>query len=386
MDKSKVALIRCESYDEDEVCKAVEEGINLLGGISNFFEPKEKILIKPNLLFGAKPEKCVNPHPSVLKALGKLLKEADVDVYYGDSPGFGRCERNMERACFKEVADELGIKLADFENGRAVSHKDALLNKRFVIANGVLDSDGLINLSKLKTHQLTRLTGAIKNQFGCIPGVRKGEHHVKMPDPYDFSTMLIDLNTLTKARLYIMDAVIAMEGNGPRSGDPKKLNALLFSSDPIALDSVACKIVDLDPEVVPTSKIGEKAGLGTYHYENIEIVGGDVESFVDKTFNIIRKAPRSSKGGRVMRFLRNRISPRPIIDEAKCNKCSTCVKMCPVYPKSVDWHTGEKTKPPTYKYDRCIRCYCCQELCPEGAITVENTLLGKVAGRILLRS
>ncbi|MDY6964353.1 MAG: DUF362 domain-containing protein [Halobacteriota archaeon] len=385
MEKSKVALVRCESYDEGEVQKAVEEGIGLLGGIASFIEANEKIVIKPNLLFGAKPEKCVNPHPSIFKALGNLLIEAGAEVYCGDSPGFGRCERQMERAGLKQVADELGIKLADFDNGRPVSHKDALLNKRFVIANGVLDSDGLINLSKLKTHQLTRLTGAIKNQFGCVPGVRKGEHHVKMPDPYDFSKMLIDLNTLTKARLYIMDAVIAMEGNGPRSGDPKRLNALLFSSDPIALDSVACKIVDLDAEVIPTSKIGEKAGLGTYHYENIEIVGDEVESFVDKSFNIIRKAPRSFKGGRLRAFIRNRVSPRPVINDEKCDICGTCVKMCPVDPKSVNWHTGDKKIPPTYKYDRCIRCYCCQELCPEGAITVENTLLGRVAERILLR-
>ena len=384
MDKSKVALVRCDSYDEGEVYKAVEKGINLIGGIFNFVKVNEKIVIKPNLLYGADPEKCVGPHPEVFKSLGKILIKVGVDVYYGDSPGFGKCERHMEKAKLKQVADELGIKLADFDNGGPLNHKDALLNKRFVIANGVLESDGLISLSKLKTHQLTRLTGAVKNQFGCIPGVLKGEYHVKMPDPYDFSTMLIDLNTLIKPRLYIMDAVIAMEGNGPRSGDKKNLNVLLFSSDPIALDSVACKIVDLDPEVVPTSKIGEKAGLGTYHYENIEIVGNDLESFVDKSFNIKRKAPRSSEGRRIMRFVRNRLSEKPVIDKKKCNTCGTCIKVCPVDPKSVDWHTGDKNKPPSYKYNRCIRCFCCQELCPEGAITVKNTTLRKIAGRILL--
>ena len=378
MEKSKVAIVRCRSYDWDEVDKAVRTGIGLLGGISNFVKTGERIVIKPNLLCGADPDRCVNPHPSVFKAVGSLLSEYDVDLYYGDSPGFGKCEKHMEKAKLKGVADELGIKLADFDNGQTISHKDALLNKRFVIAKGVLDSDGLISLSKLKTHQLTRLTGSVKNQFGCIPGVLKGEYHVKMPDPYDFSAMLIDLNTLIKPRLYIMDAIIAMEGNGPRSGDQKKLNALLFSGDPIALDSVACKIVDLDPEFVPTSKLGEEAGLGTYHYENIEVVGEDAESFIDKSFNIIRKPPSSSKGGRIKRFIRNQVAPRPIIDKVNCDTCGTCVKMCPVEPKAVDWHTGKKTKSPTYKYDRCIRCYCCQELCPKGAITVRNTILGKV--------
>ena len=129
----------------------------------------------------------------------------------------------MKRADLKSVADELGISLADFDKGKAVSHKEALLNKRFVIANGVLETDGLVSLPKLKTHALTRFTGAIKNQFGCIPGILKSQYHVKMPDPYDFATMLVALNTLIKPRLYVMDGIIAMVGTGPRSCNPKEL-------------------------------------------------------------------------------------------------------------------------------------------------------------------
>ena len=147
---------------------------------------------------------------------------------------------------------------------------------RRAVADGVLAADGLIGLSKLKAHGLTRLTGAVKNQFGCIPGILKGQFHARIADPYTFATMLVDLNTLVRPRLYVMDAVMAMEGNGPRSGRPKPLNALLFSRDPIALDAIACKMIDLDPEFVPTSKPGELAGLGTYRYENIKVVGDNL--------------------------------------------------------------------------------------------------------------
>ena len=154
--------------------------------------------------------------------------------------------------------------------------------KKLIIANGVLDCDGLISLPKLKTHGLMRFTGAVKNQFGCIPGFLKGQYHVKLPDPYDFATMLVDINTLIKPRLYIMDGITAMEGNGPRSGKPKQLNVLLLSTDPIALDATACKIINLNPEFVPTSKLGEKAGLGTYHTENIEIVGEQIDLLLTK--------------------------------------------------------------------------------------------------------
>jgi len=378
MSKTKIALVRCNTYEDDRVYKAVSDGINLLGGISQFARPAERIVMKPNVLLGTNPEKCVTTHPAVFKAVGRLLKEMGANVYYGDSSSFGKCEANLKKAKLKQSGDELGFILADFDSGRAVSHKDALLVKSFVIANGVLDSDGLINLPKMKTHPLVRFTGAIKNMFGCIPGLLKSQYHVKLPDPYDFATMLVDLNTLVKPRLCVMDGIVAMEGNGPRSGKPKQMSVLLFSSDPIAIDATACRIIDLDPEVVPTSRPGEKSGLGTYHSENIEIVGEDIESFLDPSFEVIRTAPTPCTRSRARTFVKNRVCERPAIDKAKCTVCGICVRMCPVEPKAVDWHAGNRSKPPTHKYDRCIRCFCCQENCPEGAIFVESPLLGRV--------
>lgn len=379
--KSTVALVRCDTYDNQQVHEAVAAGLDLLGGISSFVKPGEKIVIKPNVLFGVNPQKCVTTHPSVFKAVGAILKQAGVTMYCGDSPGFGKCEGNMRRAHLKPIADELGIKLVDFDKGRDVAHREALLNKRFVLANGVLESDGLISLPKLKTHGLTRFTGAIKNQFGCVPGFLKSQFHVKMPDPYEFATMLVDLTALIRPRLYIMDGIMAMEGNGPRSGKPKKLGVLLFSSDPVALDAMACKIIDLDPAFVPTSEPGERAGLGTYHYENIEVVGENVASFVDRDFDVVRKPPVVMPKGALRTFLKNRLCPRPAIDGTTCTNCGTCVEVCPVRPKAVNRHSGDEAAPPTFKYDRCIRCYCCQELCPEGAVTIKDTLLGKVLFR-----
>ena len=378
MVESTVALVRCDTYDRQQVDEAVETGVGLLGGISRFVRPGERIVIKPNVLFGVNPQRCVSTHPSVFRAVGILLKKAGAILCCGDSPGFGRCEGNMKRGGLKAVADELGIELADFDKGRAVSHKEALLNKRFVLANGVLESDGLISLPKLKTHGLTRFTGAIKNQFGCVPGVLKSQFHVKMADPYEFATMLVDLTTLIRPRLYIMDGIMAMEGNGPRSGEPRKLGVLLFSTDPVALDAIACKIIDLDPAFVPTSEPGERAGLGTYRYDNIEIMGEAVESFIARDFDVVRKPPVAIRHRPMRTFLKNRLCPRPIIDEAICTSCGTCVEVCPVKPKAVGWHDGDESRPPTFQYDRCIRCYCCQELCPEGAVTIRETLLGKL--------
>ena len=136
----------------------------------------------------------------------------------------------------KELCASLGIPFGDLSSGRTVSFPDGHLIKQFTIAEGVAAADGLVSLPKLKTHALTRMTGAVKNQFGCIPGMLKSEFHARMPDIEHFSQMLVDLNRLIRPRLAVMDAVIAMEGNGPRNGDPRPMNILLFpmEGDPLA--------------------------------------------------------------------------------------------------------------------------------------------------------
>jgi uncharacterized protein (DUF362 family)/ferredoxin len=376
--KSKVALVACDNYDDQEVYRAVKAGIDLVGGMAAFVKAGEKIVLKPNVLLGSSPEKCVCTHPAILKAAGKQFLEAGAIVSCGDSSGFGGTVLNMRLAGLKQVADELKIPIAEFSRGKGVVNKEALLVKHFVIADGVLKADGLVSLSKLKAHGLTRITGAVKNQFGCIPGFLKGQLHARIPDPYDFGTMLVDLNMHIKPRICIMDAVMAMEGNGPRSGKPRKLGVLLFSTDPVGLDAVACKIINLDPNFVPTMEPGEKAGLGNYREENIEVVGGNIEDFICRDFDVVRKPMPHLTGSGFRNFLKNRISSRPVIDKAFCNQCGKCVEHCPVNPKAVDWVANDKTRPPTHNYDRCIRCYCCQELCPQGAISIQETVVGRL--------
>jgi uncharacterized protein (DUF362 family)/ferredoxin len=382
MNRSKVAVVRCNGYDNGLIRQAVKTGFDLLGGISIFVKSGEKIVLKPNVLIGSGPERNVTTHPAVLKEVGRIFQEAGAIVSYGDSPSLGGGEFNLKRAQLKQAGDELGFTLADFDHGREIIHPAALLNKKFVIANGILEADGVVNLPKLKTHQLTRFTGAVKNLFGCIPGQLKREFHYKMPDPYNFATMLIDINSFIRPRLVVMDGIVAMEGNGPFAGSSRPLNVLLFSSDPIAIDSIACKIIDLDPEFVPTSKPGEKTGLWTYHYENIELVGDTLDSFIEKDFRVTRRPPVPATGSRLQRFIRDQLTPRPMINREKCVACGNCIQACPIGTGALDWITDSLgKKKPRIQHGRCIRCYCCQETCPEGAVTVERPL----AGRLIFR-
>ena len=369
---SKVALVRCENYDYAEVRASVQRGIDLLGGAGAFIAPLEKILLKPNWIMAVPPERCATTHPVVFRAVCEIFQSAGADLCYGDSPGRGTTEDEALEAAkttgFLEVGAELGIPLADFLHGREVDTG----SRMFYIANGALDSDGIISLPKLKTQGFLKLTGAVKNQMGCIPGRRKGAYHRELERPADFARMLIDLNMFLKPRLYIMDGIMAMEGNGPMNGDPKKMNVLLFSTDPVTLDATVCRLVDINPEYSYTVSLGMQAGHGTYISDEISLLGDALDSFIARDFNINRDPISNVRGAGVFSFGNDAGVPKPYIADEKCLRCGVCIDMCPISPKALGWQCDDKEKPPAYDYSRCIRCFCCQELCPHGAVLIKE--------------
>jgi Pyruvate/2-oxoacid:ferredoxin oxidoreductase delta subunit len=285
----------------------------------------------------------------------------------------------MKKCGYADAAQNLSVSLADFDTGEPVSHAAGAFRKVFVIANGVRAANGIISLPKLKTHGLMRITGAVKNQYGCVPGLLKGQYHAGAPDVFDFARLIVDITSFVRPRLYIMDAVMAMEGNGPQSGDPRKLGLLLLARDPVALDAVAARIIGLDPVMVPTCTAGEEAGLGTFHLENIDCVGDDPYLFQTRNFDVARQPPVPSGSNPLTRAIRNAVVSRPAIDPALCTRCGTCVKACPVKPKALGWRKNKTGRqPPKYDYAQCIRCFCCQECCPSRAIRMHTPLLGRL--------
>lgn len=375
---STVVLIRCEDYQPVNIQAAVNKGIELLGGIHQFAVKGERVILKPNILSGEGPEKNISPHPEVFRAVAKAFKEIGAELSYGDSPGFGSPEANAKRGGFADVAAEEGVAWANFSDAREIPFPEGKVIRKFSIAEGVAASDGLISICKLKTHALTRITGAIKNQFGCIPGPRKAEFHSVMPTVALFAQMLVDLNRLLKPRLFIMDGVIAMEGNGPRNGSPRRMNVLLFSTDPVALDAAVCRLIDLDPGLVETLVYGEEFGLGFAH--NFEFLGDALDSLIVKDFDVNRSPRKTTTDTSFLAtsIMRRFTAPRPTIKTDLCTKCGRCIEVCPAQPKALSWKESGKTVPPVYDYARCIRCYCCQELCPFEAIYVRVPPLGRI--------
>ena len=361
MDRSKVVVVACDSYAPELVSSAVREGISLLGGPGEFAGSGERVLLKPNVLAGDAPERCVTTHPSVLTALAEVFRPGR-EMSYGDAPGFHAPAVAMARAGLPEAASEANLSLADFSRGETRELGRQGFPLRVTLARGVLDADCVVSACKLKTHGLTRMTGAVKNQFGAIPGLEKKALHMRYPTPGEFSKMLVGVSLLVGPRLYVMDGILGMQGNGPRSGEPADLGVLLFSTDPVALDAVMCRLVDLRPEYMSTALPGRAWGLGTHRDEEIEVLGEPVKRFVQPGFRVSRKRPGSQDPRGLRLWWRNTFGPRPVIDPAVCTDCGRCVKSCPTLPPTVH--------PPGFDYGRCIRCYCCQETCPEGAVSI----------------
>ncbi len=347
--------------------------------MENFVRPGEKILLKPNMLSGDPPQRAVTTHPEVFAAVARLSRRAGALVQFGDSPGIGSPEWVARRNGIWGAAKANGVEPADFQTGERISFAAGLLGRQLVLARSALQADGIISLCKMKTHGLTRITGAMKNQFGCVPGLLKGEYHVKMPDVEHFSRILADITARLHPRLYIMDGILAMEGEGPRGGTPRPMNVLLFASDPVALDATFCRLIDLEPETIPTMAAGVEAGLGTYEAERIILLGDTLADLKATDFRVERRRvdPLAS-ARRFPTFLKNWLSPRPFIIPSACSSCGSCVAICPVRPRAMFWPQAETKKVPAWDSRRCIRCYCCQEICPHQAISIRVPALGRL--------
>jgi len=370
---AKVSVVKCNSYESVVVEQGIRKTIDLLGGISSFIKPNSKVLVKPNLLMSKQPEYGITTHPEIVRAVIRILKEINCKIFVGDGPSvWGQCAENVDEVYgitgMRKVCQDEEVKLVNFNKRR--------MREKFPLTSALDECDYLVNLPKFKTHDLTLITGAIKNLFGLVSGTYKTELHKNYFEPSEFAKILVDIYQQAKPSLTIIDGILAMEGDGPATaGKLRQLNLLLGGSDCLALDTVMAKIMGITDQEVLTTKEASLRGLGENQLSKIKIEGEDIDKLNIRPFILPATSSKVTKLPEpIKKILKSLIRYYPYSLYLKCTHCGHCVKVCPCHCISF------KNKGIVVDYKKCIACFCCQETCPEAAIGVKKSMLAKLIG------
>ena len=330
-----------------------------LGGMERFVNKKEKILLKVNLLSAKEPQKAVTTHPEFVRAVAAAVREIGGEPYIGDSPAGSFSKRSLKKAYGRSGLENLAGKEKiplNFDTGaRKLDIPDGKRLQRSPICDYVLNADKVIALPKLKTHSLQYMTLACKIMYGAVPGFTKAKYHAQFPGRVSFADMMLDILTIVKPQLFIMDGIVGMQGQGPGSGDPVKMDLVLASTNYVALDIAVCKILGIEPVGIPVLKRAKVRGLWP---EKIDYPLHSPEDVAFRGFRLPNTADHLLTGKKPPK-------KSPFITD-KCIACGDCESICPKGAVKVKGLKAEVA------YSKCIRCFCCHEVCPEDAIVLRS--------------
>ncbi|MBN2408469.1 MAG: DUF362 domain-containing protein [Candidatus Aminicenantes bacterium] len=372
----RVAVVRCPLYEAGPLAQAVRRSLDLLGGLDSLLAPGMNVFVKINHLSPqASPERAICTHPLFAREVLRLLLDRGIFPTVGDDVNFGPGDEFLTTG-FRSVCKGLGVPLVNLrERGFVKVSLDGTILKSVFIARPVLEADAVINLPKLKTHSFTAFTGAVKNMYGIIPSGLRLEYHRRFPRNDVFSQMLVDVFSAAPPSLNIMDAVVAMEGEGPSSGIPRRLGLVIAGRDGVAVDAAASRIVGTDPFQVFTTSFAAARGIGVGDLERIDIRGERIRSVEARDFR-----PSAIATGifrrRLPSFLYATVSGQlvltPEIVPQKCQACLECIRICPA-------RTIREVKGKAWiDKSECIHCLCCHEVCIHRSIRLRQRPVGRL--------
>lgn len=356
------------SYEYDTLRPKV---FRLLDGFGSLrIERGARVLIKPNFLAPAKTERAMTTHPLVLRAVIEYVLEKGGHPLVADSPGMGTFDRLLREGGYVEALEGLDVELRPFKDAVQVDIGQPF--GRIELARDAVAADVVVNLPKLKTHAQMLLTLGVKNLFGCVVGLKKPEWHLRSGvDRRMFARLLVQICQAVSPAATLLDGILAMEGQGPgRSGTPRKTGILLGGASVLAVDAAACRLLGLPPDNLPTHRAAVELGLAPHHIS----LRGDFDPITG--FRLPVLAPLTFGPERFQRLIRRHLVQRPAVDPKTCRLCGECWRYCPA--KAITPYA----RVIGFDYDRCIRCYCCVEICPHGALTSVETPPGKVVRKL----
>ncbi len=371
---SSVFFARQENYNYNEIKSAVERAIAHFGGISKFVKSQNKVLLKVNLVAGHAPEKRVNTDPAIVKAVAELVLDCGGLPVIADSPGIENFNRAAERSGIAQIARDLKIPCVELTDPVTLKFNDNLAHdfKKIEVSRLAAESDVIINLPKLKTHGQMKLTLGVKNMFGCVVGRSKAAWHYNVGlNRENFASLLIDIYQGLAPALTIIDGVVGMQGDGPTSGTPYKYNLIGAAQDALIMDFWLCKFMGVNLEDFALWRAAENKNLTQCDLNN-SVLAGDFDEnykFQDlkipntRTLRLLPKLP----------FIERAMTSRPVHIPELCIGCGRCQAVCAA---GALVHEDKKLK---FDYKKCIRCYCCHEMCPVHAIKLQDGLLLKIA-------
>lgn len=384
---NKVSIVKCDNYSECR--RAVDEAIELLGGMRKFIKPGNKVVIKPNYVMKKKPGEAATTHPEFLHAVICAAEEAGGRVTIAESPG-GPYNVQALKSVYSECGAYEAVNgtnavLNTDTSFTEVSYPDGHTVKNIPIINPILDADVIISLPKLKTHAMTAYTGAVKNLFGTIPGTHKAELHFRLNERTAFCSMLVDLYECVKPTLSIMDGIWGMEGNGPTSGKSRHIGLVLAAENGHALDLAACRIIDYSPDEVETVHEAILRGLCAENADELDVLGEDINNLIIKDFekpeshfNLLKLVSLpAALNARVVNWL----SSRPEMHYDECVGCGECMRCCP--PQAIEMRDTKMGRHPFINTEKCIKCFCCQELCPKKAVHIKRPIMNRLMLKFL---